>query len=435
MDNQVIRRIGATAAAILLLIYVGYQFLASFKKGLDTETALYSSVSDTIDTMGFIVRNEKLIRVHANGVLNYTVDDGEKTASGGVIAEIYPTEDDAAARNRMERIEDELLRLAVLENPGEITTSNPQLIGSQISKKITSVLGDIKDGAWDRIDGEKNDLQLLLGQKQIITGAESAEEYLAHIESLRAEYKALERSAAASTGKIKSPASGYFIQNVDGYEEAVDLKTIDSLTTEDIDALLNGEASETTDRSVLGKVAMDFNWYIVCNIDENDLVRLDRTKKITVEMPFASVEKIPASIIKVNPNEETGGAALIIQCTYVNSDLIGARKEPLRININDYAGVLVNEKAIHFEDITVYETDAYGSEVPVVYENVRGVYVKSGSRLRFVQVFSDATINGYAICKISLSDSEKEQLVTEKTIQLYDEVVVGGTDLYDGKIL
>ena len=137
----------------------------------------------------------------------------------------------------------------------------------------------------------------------------------------------------------------------------------------------------------------------------------------------------------MNPDEETGGAALIIQCTYVNSDLIAARKEPLRININDYAGVLVNEKAIHFEDVTVYETDADGNEISVVHENVRGVFIKSGSRLRFVQVFSDATVNGYAICKVSLSESEKKQLVTEKTIQLYDEVVVGGTDLYDGKIL
>ena len=68
----------------------------------------------------------------------------------------------------------------------------------------------------------------------------------------------------------------------------MDLNTIESLTTEDIDALLNDPPTESTDRTVLGKVAMDFNWYIVCNITENDFVRLDRTKKITVEMPFAS---------------------------------------------------------------------------------------------------------------------------------------------------
>ena len=98
-------------------------------------------------------------------------------------------------------------------------------------------------------------------------------------------------------------------------------------------------------------------------------------------------------------------------------------------------GVLVPEDAIHFADVVAHETDAEGNEVDVTYENVRGVYVKSGSRIRFVQIFSDATINGYAICKVSLSTEEREQLVTGTTIQLYDEVIVEGTDLYDGKML
>ena len=76
-----------------------------------------------------------------------------------------------------------------------------------------------------------------------------------------------------------------------------------------------------------------------------------------------------------------------------------------------------------------------GNVTEHVEQNVKGVYIKSGSRVRFVQVFSDATIDGYAVCKLNLSSSEKEQLVTSRTIQLYDEVIVEGTDLYDGKML
>ena len=95
----------------------------------------------------------------------------------------------------------------------------------------------------------------------------------------------------------------------------------------------------------------------------------------------------------------------------------------------------MDEKAIRFSDVTAYETDEDGNEIEVVYEDVMGVYVKYGSRLRFVQVFSDATVNGYAICKTTLSTAEREQLVTSRTIQMYDEVVTGGTDLYDGKII
>ncbi len=435
LGNVLVRRIGATLVAILLLVYVAYQVYLSKYTGIVTETAMYSTVSESIDTTGFIVRNERVITAKVNGVLNYTVDDGERTAAGGVIADIYPTEENAAARNRIDRIDDELARLSVLENPSDVTTSNPKLIGGQISEKVTTILSCIRKGNISDVEAEKNNLQLLLGQKQIITGAESAEDYLVHTNALTAERNSLLSSSAGSTGSITSPASGFFIRSVDGYENAVDVEEIEKLTAADIRELIDGEPEKQTGENVLGKVAMDFNWYVVCNIDENDYVRLDRTTKVTIEMPFASVEEIPAEIIDVDRDSESGGAALILKCSYMNSDLAAARKEPLRINISKYSGVLIDESAIHFSDVITTETDEDGNETETVHYDVKGVYVKYGSRLKFVQVFTDATINGYAICKTKLSDEEREQLVTSRTVQMYDEVVVEGTDLYNGKIL
>lgn len=434
MNNPLIRKIGATAVAVLLLIYVGYQVYLSQYTGLKTEAATYSTVSKSIDTTGFIIRDEEVISSSYSGVLNYTVDDGEKVAEGGAIAEIYPTEEDAAVQNRIARIDDELNRLSALETPSDSTASNPKLIGSQISKKITSILGALKSGSMSDVTDERNDLQLLLSQRQVVTGKESSGDYAAHVNELHEERIALTQSASASIGTVSSPAAGYFIRSVDGYENAVSLDDVTSLSVSDVRALEEEEPAGTDTESI-GKVAKDFNWYIACILTENDLVRLDRTTKVTVEMPFATVEQIPAEVVKINRDSETGEAAVILKCTYMNSDLASARMETLRINISSYSGVLVPESAVHFADVVAHETDEDGNEVDVTYENIRGVYVKSGSRLRFVQIFSDATINGYAICKVSLSTEEREQLVTGDTIQLYDEVVVEGTDLYDGKML
>ena len=50
-------------------------------------------------------------------------------------------------------------------------------------------------------------------------------------------------------------------------------------------------------------------------------------------------------------------------------------------------------------------------------------------------MFTDHSVNGYAICKTELSSEEQAALVTSSTIQLYDQVVVEGTDLYDGKVI
>ena len=77
-------------------------------------------------------------------------------------------------------------------------------------------------------------------------------------------------------------------------------------------------------------------------------MRLDRTTEVTVEMPFVTVEQIPAEVVKINRDSETGEAAVILKCAYMNSELASARKETLRINISSYSGVLVPEDAIHF---------------------------------------------------------------------------------------
>ena len=53
----------------------------------------------------------------------------------------------------------------------------------------------------------------------------------------------------------------------------------------------------------------------------------------------------------------------------------------------------------------------------------------------FVQIFPLLTLNGYVICDVDLSDSQKEKLYTDRTVELYDEVVVGGHDLYDGRVI
>ena len=290
MNNPLIRKIGATAIAVLLLVYVGYQIYLSQYTGLKTETATYSTVSETIDTTGFIIRDEEIVDTNYNGVLNYTVDDGEKVAAGGVLAETYPTEEDAAAQNRIARIDDELERLAVLETPEESeTSSNPKTIGSQVNEKVTSLLTELKSGSMENVTDERNDLQLLLSQRQIVTGQETSSDYTERVSQLQDERLSLSQSASMSTGTVESPTAGYFIRTVDGYENAVSLDEVTSLTASDVKALEEGEPDGSTTGDSIGKISKDFNWYIACVLTENDLVRLDRTTEVTVEMPFVTV--------------------------------------------------------------------------------------------------------------------------------------------------
>ncbi len=106
----------------------------------------------------------------------------------------------------------------------------------------------------------------------------------------------------------------------------------------------------------------------------------------------------------------------------------------MRLNIRSYKGVRVSQRAVHFETRTKTVKNEDGEETEVTRQ-VRGVYVMHGSEIQFVEILPVFSNSSYVICKLELSEQEQEDLMTSDTISLYDEVVVGGTDLYDGKIV
>ena len=233
-------------------------------------------------------------------------------------------------------------------------------------------------------------------------------------------------------GEHPGPEAGYFISTVDGLENVMDISQVESITVAQAEKLLEQQPSST---DAVGKICQDFNWYAVCVFDEDDMVHFEGVEDVYLDIPFASTEQIPAKVLARNSDGESGKTAVVFQCSTMDADIAAVRNEAIQVTVNTYSGVLVNERAIRFADVEYTTTDEAGNTVTQVQENVKGVYVLYGGQLEFVQVFTDQTVNGYAICRTDLTEEEQSMLVTDSTIQLYDQVVVEGTDLYDGKIV
>ena len=81
--------------------------------------------------------------------------------------------------------------------------------------------------------------------------------------------------------------------------------------------------------------------------------------------------------------------------------------------------------------MTVVKKEYSGLKVPRsalrVVDSKRGVYVLTGMQVKFVEVNVLFTYGDYMICEKQTSDST--------VLRLYDEVIVKGKNLYDGKII
>ena len=433
MNSKKIRTIGALILAVLVLLYVGYQVFQATHESLKTETAMYGEASEVLQAQGFVIRDETVINESVNGVLSYRVADGTRVAANGTIADVFATESDAANRRELERLDDEIENLEALSKPADYFVANPSMLGEQIYSAVGQVVKGVNQNDFSQLSTWKETLLTALARRQLIVGEESADSYNQRISELESQRDALASLSGYAVSTIQAPEAGYFISTVDGLENLVDLEEVEDLMVSQVEELLEKEPSAST--SAVGKICSEFNWYVACVLTENDMVRLEDVTSVYLDIPFASAEQIPAQVVARNRDDETGKTAVIFQCSNMDSDIASVRNEALQITVATYSGVLVNERALRFEDVEYTTTDENGNKVTKVQENVRGVYVLFGGQLEFVQVFTEHSINGYAICKTELSSEEQEMLVTDSTIQLYDQVVVEGTDLYDGKIV
>ena len=81
--------------------------------------------------------------------------------------------------------------------------------------------------------------------------------------------------------------------------------------------------------------------------------------------------------------------------------------------------------------MTVVSAEYSGLRVPKsalrVIDSKTGVYVVTGMQIKFVTVNVIYSDNSYIVCE--------QQTSTDTVLRLYDDVVVKGRNLYDGKIV
>ena len=117
----------------------------------------------------------------------------------------------------------------------------------------------------------------------------------------------------------------------------------------------------------------------------------------------------------------------------MNSEMSRIRRDDISIVINTYKGVYVPKNAVHQRQVTETVKDENGKEKTET-KTVEGVYVLIGNELQFKQIVEMYVGDDFVISKITPDD---EELLTDEygVLKAYDEVVVEGANLYDGRIV
>lgn len=428
MDKVLFKRILYVLLIICLVAYVIFSFAKLNDDGVvEVENAVYSTVSDVIQTEGFIVRDEKYVTASVNGELSYNINDGDNVSTNQSIADVYKDNADAVASQEIKKLNEQIQALEELNESYFKESVALDTVNTQLENKIVDVLLNTVNGDYALADSSADDLLYYINERQIITGV--VKNFDEKIDALTIQRDELLNNSSDKIKSISSPSAGYFVSYVDGYENSVAYTDVKKLSLDDYNNISNTNVND----NVIGKIISNPEWFIACKIDKDQALLLSKMqgkgKGVNVTIPFVSSEKIPATIVAVNQENRKEDGVAILSCDFMSKDLSNARFENIEIETVTYSGLKVSKRAIHEDYVLVLNEN--GNYVNSD-KKVQGVYVHYGSELVFKQISIIHSSTDFVICNPSPAEGV---LLNGETIKLYDQIVIKGDDLYNGKIV
>lgn len=429
MKKSTVKKAGVFVLCFIAFIYIVYLLYGANFSVVKTETVTLTTVADSIYADGYIVRNETLITNDTDGVVSYEYDGNRKVPAGGVIAKVYASEQDANNHKQMDQLQEQIEIFKKLNNSAKKETAGLDSVRNQINANIIDINKNIVSGNMLSLVDNDGNLIYALNESKLILG--EVADYSDKVTSLQSEYDALKNVTGEAIDEITTPVAGYFTTTTDGYEKKYNYKKATSTTLSQANKEIDYKPDDVPD-NVIGKVVSDLNWYIICPIKSEESLAINRnldSSQIKVNMPYATTQSVPVTIAAMNQTRKTDDGALVLQCNYMSTVLSSLRQEELRIDIQNYEGLKVSKSALHEANVTRTITDENGNEKEET-KKVKGVYAINGNVMEFKEVVIEYSDEDYVICK---QTPDPDELFSDSTVELYDRVIIGGTDLYDGK--
>ena len=393
----------------LLVANVVSNVYSSTHKELFLENVTLYRLADTIAFQGVYARDERILQDAPSGVIIYTHKDGSKMAAGSVVAQSYATTRDVQLQGQ---IAEAKRQLKLLEEAAQL---QDVVDGTQLRNYVSglrtahgNISKAIASGDYAYVLSQKDDILSLLCKKQIVRGDKTS------LAAYQARIALLENNIAKSESNVTRPPTdvdvseaGYFVSKVDGYEDELNMDNLDLLSKDELlDIIRHPNSDDIVTDKPLGKIISGYVWKMagILETDKIHGIFVGATAKVSVagqavDMTVEGVTTYP-----------DGYSVVIFSCDRLSDIYVEKRADKFKLILDEYYGIRVPSKAIHFD-----ETGA------------DGVYVKSSTYLTFKKIDKIRSEADYVLVK----DTSK----MPGFLSLYDNVVVEGIDLYEGKIV
>lgn len=399
--KRIFHVVGLLALA-LVSVYIIVQCFVIFRRSYKTETAIKYTLAESITLDGVVAFDS--VDVAGSGDLGYLVQDGERVTNGTVVAEVYTDDSQGLQRERLDRLERTITLLTKSQNS---TGSDLSVLTNQTKQALYNLLDKINTAQYSGITDAEDTFLLAQNRLQVSTGQTAG--FADTIAALQVEYDSIKAQLDALQ-TITATTNGYFSSTAASPAIAADRQALDDADPATLQKMLaDGFPAAATDRA--GQITTGFSWkfYAVCDLDA--AARFDNISSVKISVPGKQNTPLSATVEEVAPDKDNGIAKIVLQCQTINAEVLSFGQETAQIDLKTYEGIRIDKEALHIVD------------------GQRGVYVKYGNLQRFLKIATLYENDSYILIP------ENGKIGTDNEVRLYDEIIVQGTNLQDGKLL
>ena len=458
-----IKAIAAIVLAVVIVILTGLSLYSLATPPIKTQTAALAQYKDTVTAKMFAVREEKYVTAQPTGVPVSIVEDGERVAKEQPIAAYL--EDEAKAKKYIElkNHESELLRYQNLVAQEHNMSTNIKIskVNSEADKAFSDAVNVVNGSDLRNIDEYLNAFNERITTKQILLNGNI--DFSKQVEDLKSKVQSL-KLQVGKINYVSAHDTGYYSSFADGYEYSIKPSQLQNLKCSDIKKLLKSKPDKVPTNN-MGKIISGYNWYFVGVLSKSDALKLDLNQHIKIQCENASRGYIDA-VVDFKGKPEKDGIPVVLKSDIMDSDISRLRIEDVQIVLNETEGLRVSKQAARVvkivngtKEVTVTDdetkqekkelvevTKVIGNEenpadieelknvtVKSVTEGVHGVYVLKRNTVEFRLLDTIYTGSDYLVSQYSADKQKDENGIPY--LNLYDEIIVEGKDLEDGKVI
>mgnify|MGYP000915475588 CR=1 FL=1 len=402
MKSRIVKVVGYIMAIFLIVMIIS-QIVIKFNVSYKEETALPYSTSRTVAFQAVFIRNEQVIDKNMSGVLSFAVSNGSKVAKNSVVAQAYSSQQDINYQTQAKELEKKISSLK--DAQALVGADNSQLdsFNKQISEKHLIYMDYIQKKDFSSASDVKNELYSLYIKRDIIKG--EINNYNDKIQQVEQELSRIKSLISKSAVPVTSDSPGYFSSSVDGLEGELSKGNLNSITADRVKEIVQNPPSAISGK--VGKLIDDYEWYAVAVVDSSAFAQYHQGAVLSLR---SDIDGITIKALLEKKTDLNDGTSLIFFSNDVlNENFASNRVVQFKLIQGDYSGIRITRDALRQNENNEY-----------------GVYVRVGTQIFFR--------------KIDIMYWEEEYVVVENSVEdgyvsAYDNYIVKGKDLYDGKVI